>query len=134
MPFPIHFPDQLRQHLRSLRKTRGLTQAQLGERLGVKQARIAEIEADPGAVSVAQMIKILAALDAAIVLNDRNADGGFVAAETRSGRAFPSREAPQTRTTPRARTKGGVEPSSNARTYAQTPPRALSVRQKKGAW
>ena len=41
--FPVRFPDQLRQHLRALRKRHGLTQAQLGALIGVSQARIAEM-------------------------------------------------------------------------------------------
>ena len=44
MSFPLRLPDQLKQHLRALRKERGLTQAQLGALVGVKQARIAGIE------------------------------------------------------------------------------------------
>ena len=43
MDFPIQLTGQLREHLRSLRKARGLTQAALGQLLGVGQARIAEI-------------------------------------------------------------------------------------------
>jgi HTH-type transcriptional regulator/antitoxin HipB len=74
MDYPIRFADQLKQHLRSLRKTRGMTQAQLGQKLGVKQARIAEIEAGPGVVSIDQMTKLLAALNASLVLRDGGAD------------------------------------------------------------
>ena len=62
MSYPIRIPDQLRQHLRALRQSHGLTQAQLGALVGVKQARIAEIEAAPGAVSLDQLTRILAAL------------------------------------------------------------------------
>ena len=68
--FPVHFSAQLRQHLRSLRKKQGITQAQLGARIGVSQARIAEIEANPGLVSVDQMLQILSALDTTIFLAD----------------------------------------------------------------
>ncbi len=70
MDYPIRFPDQIRQQLRALRKTKGLTQAQLGKLLGIGQVRIAEIERDPSVVSVAQLFKLLAALDAHIVLRD----------------------------------------------------------------
>jgi len=61
MSFPLRIPDQLKQHLRALRKSRGLTQGQLGALVGVRQARIAEIEANPGAVSLDQLTKVLAA-------------------------------------------------------------------------
>ena len=45
MDYPIRLANQLRAHLRSLRKQHGLTQAQLGQRLGIGQVRVAEIEA-----------------------------------------------------------------------------------------
>ncbi len=73
MSFPLRIPDQLKQHLRALRKSRGLTQGQLGALVGVRQARIAEIEANPGAVSLEQLIKVLAALGGTLHL--QSADG-----------------------------------------------------------
>ena len=82
MNFLVHFPSQLREHLRALRKARGLTQAALGQLLGVGQARIAEIENNPGVVSVDQLMKVLSALRASMLLRDDNADG---AADRASG-------------------------------------------------
>jgi HTH-type transcriptional regulator / antitoxin HipB len=70
MDFPIHLTSQLREHLRALRKARGLTQAALGRLLGVGQARIAEIESNPGAVSVDQLMKVVSALRATLLLRD----------------------------------------------------------------
>ncbi|HKX94045.1 MAG TPA: helix-turn-helix domain-containing protein [Methylibium sp.] len=69
MNYPLRIPDQLRPHLRALRKRQGLTQAQLGALVGVKQARIAEIEANPGAVSLDQLTRVLAALGATLHLH-----------------------------------------------------------------
>ena len=40
----LQTPAQLASHLRSLRKTRGLTQAALGRLIGLDQTRIAKIE------------------------------------------------------------------------------------------
>ncbi len=74
MDYPIRFPDQIRQQLRALRKTKGLTQTQLGKLLGVGQVRIAEIEKNPAAVSVAQLFKLFVALDVHIVLRDSRPD------------------------------------------------------------
>ena len=74
MDSPLHLPGQLREHLRALRKARGLTQAGLGELLGVGQARIAEIESNPGVVSLDQLMKVLSALRAVLVLRDEAAD------------------------------------------------------------
>ncbi|TXD80863.1 helix-turn-helix transcriptional regulator [Ralstonia pseudosolanacearum] len=59
---------QLSAHLKSLRKARGLTQAQLGALLGVSQNRIADIEKDPGAVGFEQLLRILHALGAQLTL------------------------------------------------------------------
>lgn len=66
--YPIRFPAQLRPHLRALRKKRSLTQAQLGELVGVSQARIAEIEANPGVVNFEQMLQLLSALGVTVCL------------------------------------------------------------------
>src|SRR5438045_9524402 len=70
MDYSIRLADQLKAHLRSLRKQRGLTQAQLGKLLGIGQVRIAEIEAKPGLVSVEQLVKLLSALGAGLVVRD----------------------------------------------------------------
>lgn len=61
-------PPQLSAHLKSLRKARGLTQAQLGALLGVSQNRIADIEKDPGAVSFEQLLRVLHALGAQLTV------------------------------------------------------------------
>ena len=70
---PLHIADQLKPMLRSLRKKRGLTQAQLGQLLGVSQARVAEIEANPGVVGMAAMLKVLSALGAGLQLQVHDA-------------------------------------------------------------
>jgi HTH-type transcriptional regulator/antitoxin HipB len=70
--YPLRFSDQLRQHLRALRKRRGLTQAQLGSMVGVSQARIAEIEANPGLVNFDQILQLLATLGATLRLEDNS--------------------------------------------------------------
>lgn len=67
-PTVIQTAGQLSAHLKSLRKTLGMTQAQLGERIGVKQVRIADIERNPGAVSVEQLLEVLHALNARLLL------------------------------------------------------------------
>ncbi len=68
--YPIRFAAQLRQHLKAFRKARNLTQAQLGDLVGVRQARIAEIEANPGLVRFEQLMQILSALGVTLVLNE----------------------------------------------------------------
>lgn len=70
MDYPVTLSSQLRQLLKSLRKSRGLTQSELAQRLGVVQSRVADIERDPGAVSVEQMLQVLAMLGAQWVVRE----------------------------------------------------------------
>ena len=68
----LQLPSQLGPHLRALRRARKMTQGNLAARLGVTQARVAAIEANPAAVSVGQFMTILAALGVDIVLRPRS--------------------------------------------------------------
>lgn len=70
----LQLPDQLALHLKSLRKAAGVSQAQLAQRLGVSQSRVAAIERDPAAISVRQLMEILQLLDADLLMRPR-ADG-----------------------------------------------------------
>jgi HTH-type transcriptional regulator / antitoxin HipB len=74
MDYPLKTAEQLRQQLRSLRKKRRLTQAGLGALIGVTQARVVEIEANPGSVSLQQIVQVLNALGAGLVIRDAQAD------------------------------------------------------------
>lgn len=108
--YPIRFSDQLRQHLKGLRKKQGYTQAQLGQLLGVSQARIAEIEANPGLVNLDQLLQIFSVLGATLSLEDLQKD----AAETPA----PARP---------AQSGSGPIPASESE-------RSLALRPKKGFW
>ncbi len=114
--FPVRFPDQLRQHLRALRKRHGLTQAQLGALVGVSQARIAEIEANPGLVSFEQLMKLLSVLGVSLTLQEEVAEP----AATRAPAAKASKPQPKPASGPPE-----VKPAS---------PRTLVARPKKGSW
>ena len=81
--YPIQSPGQLASHLRALRQVRGLSQAQLGALLGVDQSRVARIERDPTAVSVAQFLSVLNALAVQMVLHPT---GGSPALKTAAKR------------------------------------------------
>ena len=76
MDHPLSEPGQLRAHLRTLRKAKGLTHARLGAAIGVGQQRIADIEKNPAIVSVEQLFQLLTALDRWLVWHRE----GFVAA------------------------------------------------------
>jgi HTH-type transcriptional regulator / antitoxin HipB len=64
----LNSPTQLPAHLKSLRKIRKLTQAQLARRLGVGQPRLADIEKHPETVSTAQLLDLFAALGVEVLL------------------------------------------------------------------
>jgi HTH-type transcriptional regulator / antitoxin HipB len=68
MDYPLITPPQLAAYLRSLRRSKRLTQSALGSKLGLSQRRIATIEHDPDAVSIGQLMRILALLDARLIL------------------------------------------------------------------
>jgi HTH-type transcriptional regulator/antitoxin HipB len=142
MSFPLRIPDQLKQHLRALRKSRGLTQGQLGALVGVRQARIAEIEANPGAVSFDQLTKVLAALGGTLHLHSAEGAGA-------GSRAVPDERpkepqgAPMSvvKRAPKLATKAAVQ-VVGAPTGRRSPARATKsalvtsfvIRPKKGTW
>lgn len=76
MDYLISISDQLAPQLRSLRKVRRLSQADLALKLGVTQSRIAAIERDPCAVSAGQIFGLLKVLGVDLVLRDTYAPAG----------------------------------------------------------
>lgn len=74
--YVVQVPSQLSDHLRALRKAKGLSQKQLGELVGVNQARIAKIENNATSISVDQLLKILATLGVRMVLSPPAKDQG----------------------------------------------------------
>jgi transcriptional regulator with XRE-family HTH domain len=123
--FPIRFPDQLRQHLRALRKARGLTQSRLGALVGVSQARIAEIEANPGLVNFDQLMKLLSVLGVTVSLQKDAASP----ARTLVNRTTAP---PKPRSLP-ARPKTSGAPGA-VKVAPSTPKTIFVVRPKKGSW
>jgi HTH-type transcriptional regulator/antitoxin HipB len=123
MDYPLRLVSQLRAHLQALRKQRGLTQSQLGQRLGLSQVRIAEIEANPGVVSIEQLARILSALGSTLVLRDLAAESPHLQAARPRSTAELSRAprragaqntptAPPPARKPAARAAGKTEPTS----------------------
>jgi HTH-type transcriptional regulator/antitoxin HipB len=76
MDYLISISDQLAPQLRSLRKVRRLSQADLALKLGVSQSRIAAIERNPSAVSAGQLLDFLKILGVDMVLRDTHAPVG----------------------------------------------------------
>ena len=88
MTYVIQIPSQLPSHLRALRKTKGLTQAELATRVGVDQTRIAKIERDPLSVSVKQFLQILSALGVQIALQPMPTSHGSASITAPMGKLF----------------------------------------------
>ncbi|MDQ0139613.1 helix-turn-helix transcriptional regulator [Cupriavidus necator] len=69
MHYAIKTIHQLRPILQGFRKARGMTQAMMAEHLGVRQQTYAELEANPAAVSVERLLKVLRVLGVELVLS-----------------------------------------------------------------
>jgi HTH-type transcriptional regulator/antitoxin HipB len=128
MNYPLRIPDQLRPHLRALRKRLGLTQAQLGALVGVKQARIAEIEANPGAVSLDQLTRVLAALGATLHLH------AVGATQQAAGAAAPNPRGSKPPARPAAKTPAKTPAKGRATPKPTTPRAAVVIPARKGTW
>ncbi|RYF32923.1 MAG: XRE family transcriptional regulator [Comamonadaceae bacterium] len=68
MRYPLETSQQLSAVLKALRQSRQMTQAELGERLGVNQKRVARIEAAPGVTSFDQISRLVALMGHRLVL------------------------------------------------------------------
>ncbi|KAK45285.1 gluconate transporter [Caballeronia jiangsuensis] len=68
MDYSLKTLGQLRPILLGFRKAAGLTQAAVAERLGVTQQTYAQLEANPAAVSVERLFKVLRVLDVELAL------------------------------------------------------------------
>lgn len=75
MDYLVKLPEQLVPQLRSMRRVEGLSQASLGQLLGLSQSRISSIEGNPGAVSVRQLMEVLEVLGMEMVLRPKSSRG-----------------------------------------------------------
>jgi HTH-type transcriptional regulator / antitoxin HipB len=128
MDYPVITPGHLSEFIKALRKTRGLTQASLGALLGLKQVRIAEIESNPGAVSLGQIHLILSALGAKMVLRDTGA--GWTTPTT-SRQAAPPVQAPAT--TPTGASTKVSKQAASRKTVAVAPAIKVPLK-RRGSW
>lgn len=69
MKLTISSSAQLSTQFKSLRKAKGWSQADLGQKLGIGQARVAQIESDPGSISVDKLLQIVHLLGAKLVVD-----------------------------------------------------------------
>lgn len=63
MKITVTSAAQLSTHIKSLRRAKGWSQTDLGQKLGIGQARVAQIEGEPGSISVDKLLQIFHLLD-----------------------------------------------------------------------
>jgi HTH-type transcriptional regulator/antitoxin HipB len=73
MHFPVATSAQLRAILLALRKSRALSQTDVGRLLGVNQKRVARIESAPGKTSFDQIARLVSSLGGRLVIEDLQA-------------------------------------------------------------
>lgn len=67
----VRTSGQLGPLLKQIRKSKGLSQARLGEMIGLSQERVSAIENHPEKVTFDKLLTVLMALDAEIVVGPR---------------------------------------------------------------
>ncbi|MBB2916818.1 helix-turn-helix transcriptional regulator [Cupriavidus alkaliphilus] len=95
MHYAIKTVHQLRPILQGFRKSRGMTQAAMAAHLGVTQQTYAELEANPAAVSVERLLRVLRVLGVELVLSQTEAGAAAQPAPARP-RAKPGAPAGKT--------------------------------------
>ncbi|MBI4625423.1 MAG: helix-turn-helix transcriptional regulator [Verrucomicrobia bacterium] len=87
MNYPVNTSPQLRAVLRGLRQSRALSQAQVGQLLGVNQKRAARIESAPGVTAFDQIARLVAALGGRLVVEMPDTPPPATPAATKKGAA-----------------------------------------------
>lgn len=82
MSTPILTTMQIGRVLQSARKTRNLTQAAVGARLGLSQKRVSAIELDPGSMTADQLLKLCAILGLELSVAPKPESGASPTART----------------------------------------------------
>jgi HTH-type transcriptional regulator / antitoxin HipB len=72
MNYPVNTSLQLKAVLRGMRKSKSLSQLQVGHLLGVNQKRVARIENHPGVTSFDQLTRFVATLGGRVVIEVAN--------------------------------------------------------------
>jgi len=75
----LSISKQLGPLLQSARRSAGLSQTALAQRLGISQSRVSAMELDPGSISVEQLLALFAALNHEVLVQPKQGaavDGG----------------------------------------------------------
>jgi HTH-type transcriptional regulator/antitoxin HipB len=90
MNYPVQASIQLRAVLRALRQSRNLSQAEVGELLGVNQKRVARIENAPGVTAFDQIARMITVLGGRLVIETSDSEPQAPAATKRRLRKTPA--------------------------------------------
>ncbi|NGZ88397.1 helix-turn-helix domain-containing protein [Duganella aceris] len=71
----LSLSKQLGPIIQSARKSAGLSQTELAQRLGISQSRISAMELDPGSINVEQLLALLAALNHEVLVQPKTSIG-----------------------------------------------------------
>lgn len=118
--YPVKTLGQLRPILQGFRKAAGLTQAMMASRLGVTQQTYAQLEANPAAISVERLFRVLRVLGADLTLTDTAARPPKAVDADRI--AAPSPAATANTAPPRAAKIASVVKAGRAARTAPSPP------------
>ncbi len=67
----LSLPEQFGPVLRAARKASGLSQAALGQRIGLSQSRLSALEQDPRSLSLEQLLGLISALGLELQVQSR---------------------------------------------------------------
>jgi HTH-type transcriptional regulator / antitoxin HipB len=70
--FVVRTPQQLGPVLQGYRKSQSLTQANVGQAVGLPQSEISRLELDASSASLSRVFKLLAALNLELVVRPRD--------------------------------------------------------------
>lgn len=82
----LQSPSQLSLHLKSLRKSRKATQADMAKRLQITQERYSQIERNPEVIATGRLLEILAVLGVDVLFKLRPAESAPTPASTPGSR------------------------------------------------
>ena len=119
MDYPLKTLSQLRPILQGFRKAAGLTQAAMASHLGVTQQTYAQLEANPAAVSVERLFKVLRVLQVDLKLTETA--GGASASDATADNV--ERNTPSTR-------KQATSTATQQRARSQAKPDVTTTRRK----
>lgn len=125
MRYPLKTLDQLSLLLKGFRKTQGLTQSAMAERLGITQQSYAHFEANPSSATVERLFMVLRLLGVEITLDQADLPSG----------AIPIPITPKgVKRNPAGRTASKVSIRKAASIAPKKPERITSTSRKKEGW